>query len=304
MIRLDRLSRFCLIRFFALLLFFSLVSGCAKGAALDKASSLNELPFSTVQVADVQIAYRVFGQGEPLLMVMGFAGTMDMWGVELVRELAESNKVIVYDNRGMGGSSAGSRDLSIAGMAEDGVGLLDALGIEKAHVFGWSMGGLVAQEMALNHPGKVDRLVLMGTACDSEPVEKITRELLSMSTEQLLSRFFPKAWLDRNPKAFEELPRPSSPAEPKVVMAQAEAMINWSGSCGRLKALDKETLIISGLHDDILPTGLSLELAQAIKGAWLVRYDNAAHWLLYQGPESLARTVSVFLKARMDMLKE
>ncbi len=292
------------IRFPALFILLALVLGCANGTALDRVSSLGELPHSTVQVDDAQLAYRILGQGEPLLMVMGFAGTMDIWDLELVRELAKNNRVILFDNRGMGASSAGSQKPSIARMAADSAGLLEAVGIEKAHVFGWSMGGLIAQELALNHPGKVDRLVLMGTACGSEPVAKITRELLGMSTEELLTHFFPKPWLERNPDAFERLPRPGSPAKPEAVMGQAEAMMDWPGTCDRLKTLDKEVLIISGLQDDILPESLSVEMAQLIKGAWLVRYDNAAHWLLYQGPKSLAHTVSLFLRERVDMLEE
>ena len=88
-------------------------------------------------------------------MIMGFAGTMDLWDVSLIQELARKYTVIIYDHRGVGGSSYGTKDITIKRMAEDGAGIVAALGYERVHILGWSMGGLIAQELALNYPEMV-----------------------------------------------------------------------------------------------------------------------------------------------------
>ncbi|WP_051677123.1 alpha/beta fold hydrolase [Maridesulfovibrio frigidus] len=284
---------------FILLLCFA---GCGLNNNICSAPNVGALSYSTVQVADAELAYRVVGEGEPLLLIMGFGGTMDLWDVDMVRELAKNNQVIMFDNPGMGGSTAGTDKITITSMAGYSAGLLSALGYEKAHIFGWSMGSLIAQEMALNYPEKVNKLILMGTACDNEPVAKITKELLAMDTEELLTHFFPKAWLDKHPDALSKLPHPKNSPNVEVIKAQGEAMINWPGTCDRLEVLQNDTLIISGMQDDILDETLSLELVQKVQGAWLVRFKNAAHWLMYQAPVSLARTITTFLAVREDML--
>ena len=289
---------------FIMIVLLLCISGCGHKNNLDTASSIGALTYSTVSVDDAQIAYRIYGKGEPLLMVMGFAGTMDLWDVEFIRELAKSNQVILFDNRGMGASSAGTQPISITRMADDSAGLLDALGYKKANVLGWSMGGLIAQELALNHSEKVRKLILMGTTCDNGPVVKTTQELMKMDTNTLLSHFFPKAWLKVHPDAISKLPHPENPQDIEIIKAQAAAMMNWQGTCSRLGSLNKDTLIISGMDDDILPEPLSVQLADKVHGAWLVRFKNATHWLMYQAPVSLAQTISTFISVREDMLAQ
>ncbi len=288
--------------FFGLFIFVMLAGGCVHSKNIQSCDYLISLPVHSIQVGDVDLAYRELGKGEPLLLIMGFAGTMDIWDTVFVRELAAKYTVIIYDNRGVGGSTAGDKQVTISQMAADSAGLLDVLGYSKAHVLGWSMGGMIAQELALNNPEKVDKLILMGTACDPRPVADITNRLMSMNTKELLSHFFPESWLAKHPDIFTRLPRPAAPVSSEIIKAQAEAMINWSGTCERLYELKKDTLIISGTDDDILPGQLSLELATRIEGSWLARYKNAAHWLMYQDPKSLSRTVSTFLEVNENTL--
>ena len=108
-----------------------------------------------VKVGDIEIAYREYGAGFPLVKIVGFASTMDGGDPELVAALADRFTVITFDNRGMGETGAGTRPFTVEQFAEDTAGLMDALGIESAHVFGISMGGFIAQELALRHPEKV-----------------------------------------------------------------------------------------------------------------------------------------------------
>ncbi|NDV24197.1 alpha/beta fold hydrolase [Desulfovibrio sp. JC022] len=283
-----------------LVLLFLLV-GCVHKNLPDSAQYLTPLPKSQVQVDDVKLAYRTFGEGPPLLMIMGFAGTMDLWDAQLIRELGKEHTVIIFDNRGMGGSTNGTEVISIKRMASDCAGLLRELGYVQADMFGWSMGGLIAQEMALNYPEKVRKLILLGASCDAKPVADITRRLLKMDVKELLGHFFPPGWVEKYPDAYEKLPRPANPPDPAIVQAQADAMIVWPGCCSRLSRLQKNTLVISGLDDDILPEKLSVEIAEQIKGSWLVRYKNATHWLMYQDPVGLGLTVNNFLNVRQDL---
>ena len=129
---------------------------------------------------DISIAWTERGSGEPLLLITGYGTTRLIWEEATLDRLAERFRVIVFDNRGMGDTEAGSRDFSISRFAEDAFGLLQALKIEKCAVLGWSMGSLAAQELSLAHPERVDRLVLYASFTDwSYPPSRETIDLLS-----------------------------------------------------------------------------------------------------------------------------
>ncbi|MBN1194110.1 MAG: alpha/beta hydrolase [Methanomicrobiaceae archaeon] len=114
----------------------------------------------TVAVDDIEIAYREFGDGPPLVLIMGYAGTLDMWNVRVLADLARLYRVIVFDNRGMGLSTSSEKEYTIPLFADDTAGLMDAPGIEKAHVLGWSMGADIALGLAHDRPEKVEKIVL------------------------------------------------------------------------------------------------------------------------------------------------
>jgi pimeloyl-ACP methyl ester carboxylesterase len=121
----------------------------------------------SVRVGDIDIGYRVYGKGSPLVMIMGYGSTMQLWEPAMLRELASRFQVIVFDNRGMGATGSGRKDFSIEQFADDTDGFMDAISLARADVLGWSMGGMIAQELALRHPEKVGRLVLYATHCDA-----------------------------------------------------------------------------------------------------------------------------------------
>src|SRR5215211_8690906 len=119
-----------------------------------------------VQVGDINIAYKRFGQGKPILFIPGTSQTKDAWDPTLLSELAATNHtVIIFDNRGIGETTVGTKPFSIEQFANDTAGLLDALQIEKADVLGASLGSFIAQELTLDFPQKVDRLVLHAGFC-------------------------------------------------------------------------------------------------------------------------------------------
>ena len=113
----------------------------------------------SINVADISIGYRVFGSGYPLILIMGYGSTMNLWESALISKLASRFKVIIFDNRGAGISTTGTEPFSIVQFCEDTTGFMDALGIQQAHVLGWSMGSLIAQELILRHPSRVNKLI-------------------------------------------------------------------------------------------------------------------------------------------------
>ncbi|MBU4365998.1 MAG: alpha/beta hydrolase, partial [Verrucomicrobia bacterium] len=160
------------------------------------------------RVDDITMAYWTYGAGYPLVMIMGFSGTMDMWDPTVITELSARYQVIVFDNRGMGKTTAGTRDFTIEQFADDTAGLISALGIEQAHVLGWSMGTEIAQELVLRHPEKVNRLVLYAADCGGQkavqPSDEVVRKMFDKSGTQeeqayrMFETLFPEDWLIRN----------------------------------------------------------------------------------------------------------
>ena len=127
--------------------------------------NLTEIKTQVVRVGDIDIAHKTFGSGTPLLLINGFAAPMDFWDPTLLKKLATNHTIIVFDNRGIGDTTSGDKVFSIKQFADDTAGLLEALKIKKADVIGWSMSGMIAQELALAYPDKVGRLVLYSSTC-------------------------------------------------------------------------------------------------------------------------------------------
>ena len=145
-----------------------------------------------VHVGDIDINYKMFGKGQPLLLINGFSAPLEFWDPTLLMNLAYNHTVIPFDNRGIGNSTVGHKNFTIAQFANDTSSLMDALSIKKPDVIGWSMGGMIAQELALNHPDKVDKLVIYGSSCggkeSKQPSPNVTRafENLPNSTQERL----------------------------------------------------------------------------------------------------------------------
>ena len=166
---------------------------------------MDNLPTQKAKVDDIEIEYKTLGNksGRPIIFIPGFKVTMAMWEPIILKELISSHySVIVFNHRGTENSSLGVREYSIGQSSNDTAGLLDALNIEKADVFGWSMGSYVAQDLALVHPNKVNSLILYGSgpggdkAVPSSPQLMETLNNISGTPEeqgmQILSLFFPQ----------------------------------------------------------------------------------------------------------------
>jgi pimeloyl-ACP methyl ester carboxylesterase len=251
------------------------------------------------------MAYKEVGSGEPLILIMGYAGTMDLWDTRLVNQLAKQYRVIVFDNRGMGHSTSSDREYTIRLFANDTAGLMDTLGIRKAHVMGWSMGTFVAQELTLVYPEKVDKLILYaGTPGGKEAVSPAPRVIAALSNttgtdrergERLFGVLFPPAWLKENPDPSKYFPRVTEMSPPANVMRQDAAILAWNGTYSRLPALQQPLLLIAGEQDVIAPPANSLLIAGQVPHSWVVRIRNGGHGLMYQYPDECASSILTFL---------
>jgi pimeloyl-ACP methyl ester carboxylesterase len=119
--------------------------------------------FEKLQVDGAQIAYRRIGNGRPLMVLNGFAATSADWDPSFLDRLASSNEIVLLDHRGIGRSTDNGRPFDIAQLADDATRVVEALGIERISLLGWSMGGFIALTLALQHPGRIDKLILLST---------------------------------------------------------------------------------------------------------------------------------------------
>lgn len=276
---------------------------------MESASWFTDEAVRSVQVGDIRMAYQILGQGEPLLMITGLNVAMDLWDRRFLENLSSNYQVIIFDNRGVGYTTASSENFSIGQFANDAAGLMDALGIERANVLGCSMGSFVAQELAINHPEKVKRLILFAGNCGGpqaiQPVPEVFRAVPDLSdpsnlTQQELKGFFeiifPPEWLAKNSDVYRTFSQAKESSSPENMKRQTMAVVLWPGSYDRLDNILAPTLIVAGMKDAIVPPENSLILAERINGSWLVRLEGAGHGMTFQYPDELARIVADFIK--------
>lgn len=261
-----------------------------------------------VTVGDIDVAYRVYGEGEPLVLIMGYGGTMDDWDPAVVQTLAGKYQVFEFDNRGIGGTTVGTQDFTVVQFAEDTAGFIDALKLSPAHVLGYSMGAMAALELVLNHPDHVKKLILYGTSPggpNSIPMSASTLQDLTDTSGtaeergvRLLKLMFPADWFEAHQQEiFTLFSRPHEEVSLDVVDRQTEALGAWAGRWDDLPAIKNDTLVIVGGEDIVTPTENSVKVAGRIPGAWLVQLKGAGHGAMYQYPDTFAQLVLDFLAA-------
>lgn len=259
-----------------------------------------------VPVGDINISYRILGQGDPIVLIMGYSSTMDMWDPLFLENLSSKYKVIVFDNRGMGNTTAPPGNFSIAQFADDTAGLMAALGIEKADILGWSMGSFVAQELAIRYPERVNKIILYAGDCGGKeaikPSPQILRDLSNTSGSpeergmRLFNLLFPKDWLSKQPAFYMWFPLPKETSLPENIERQTQAIATWPGAFDRLGSIKSPALVITGKEDVITPSENAFILAQRINVSWLVQFEGAGHGLMYQYPDRLAKIVADFIE--------
>jgi pimeloyl-ACP methyl ester carboxylesterase len=260
------------------------------------------------EVNGFDIYYREYGEGDPLLLIMGLGANADWWGDDFVLDLAARFRVVAFDNRGAGRSGKPQGPYSIPQMAADAAGLIDHLGWDSAHVLGASMGGMIAQELALERPERVKRLVLLCTSCGGReqvlaapetyallniPRKGLTPEDIARAFLPLL---FPQRYIDENPASIRKFVESflMAPIEPRCFVWQMAAITSWS-DYSRLKDMRPPTLIVTGSEDVLIPPENSRILADAIPDSRLVFIQAAGHALQLMFPHEVAKEVLEFL---------
>ena len=271
-------------------------------------------PLRHIRVGDISVGYRTIGSGPPLVLITGYAATLYVWDPGLLMRLAERRRVIVFDNRGVLTTDRGRGRLTIKRMADDAAGLVRALGYRRADVLGWSMGGYVAQELALRHPNRVRRLVLAatdpGSARAIQPKSPAAQRLLddpNPTIQELLRAIFPateQAAADAYVRRLFLWPavQPSDfNASPQITREQRVAggrlwLCRTCGAYARLPSLRARTLVADGRRDILEPPGNSRIIARRIPRARLTLYGAAGHAFLFQRRVDFARRVNTFLR--------
>lgn len=252
----------------------------------------------------VRIYWEEEGRGDPLLMIMGLGYSLHMWR-SLRPLMAQHFRAILFDNRGVGASDVPWRRYSIRSMAQDAACVLDAAGVASAHVLGMSMGGMIAQELAINDPQRVRRLVLGCTSCGgphsvrAEP--EVSRALMPrffVPREARMAAIVPYIYDPHTPperiEADRAVARKHFPNLPGF-LAQLFAIIAWD-CYERLPQIKAPTLVIHGETDRLVPPGNARILASRIPGAKLVTLPNASHIFPTDQPEASVAAILDFLK--------
>jgi pimeloyl-ACP methyl ester carboxylesterase len=251
---------------------------------------------SHLTIGGRQLFHQRQGSGEPLLLIMGMSGTHLSWGEPFVADLARDYDVVAYDHRGIGRSDPEAEAFSIVDLAEDAVGVLDALGWDDAHVLGISMGGMVAQELALRHPERIRTLTLGCTYCGGEgsavapqaTLEKLSAGMMSGDRELAIRTGFEVNVSERFTQqdgayeTFRAMAK-SLPAPIPVIMLQMQAIAQHDTSA-RLPSIALPTLVIHGDEDLMLPVQNGRMIAGLIPGARLEVLEGVGHMFWWEEP--------------------
>ena len=268
-----------------------------------------------VPAGDARIAYYVRGEGKPLLLIPGFGMNMGDWDPQLIRSLSHNHQVIVYDFRGVGLSTNGSTQISVYQMRDDVIRVLDTLGIERADIIGWSLGSVVAQEVAAAYPDRVERLVLVSTfSADrhmvpaADEVSDAVQNNLGGSWEELTSFLFPQTekgiqeknkYLERRKDGVEKKIAPNvSEVEVETKMLQEEAMavLATQDRTSLISSIPQPTLIIAGQKDVLIPIQNARWIKSILPQATLVEVENAGHAVLFERNNQVKKTLGTFLE--------
>ena len=274
-------------------------------------TSYTDAPTRTIAAGRVKFAYRELGPdaGVPVVFVTHLAAVLDNWDPRVVDGIAASRRVITFDNRGVG-ASTGSTPATIEEMARDAVTFIRALGLDQADLFGFSMGGMIAQVIAQDEPGLVRKMILAGTGpAGGEGIDKVTRISYLDTARGLLTRRDPKEFLffTRTPNgrraAKEFLARLEERTNDRdkaisvgSFRAQLKAIHRWGQQKpADLASIHQPALVMNGESDKMVPTKNTVDLDRRLPNSQLVLYPDAGHGGVFQFQEDFVKRALEFL---------
>lgn len=229
-----------------------------KAAVDDKGRAIYQ-----ANVNGIKIGYKLIGSGEPLLLLTGLGCTMERWTPEFLEEAAKKHQLIVMDNRGMGYSTDDGRKFSYPLFAQDAVGLLDALGVQKTDVLGFSQSSVTTQCLLLYHAERIKKAIIHATSIDGKAVAA----------------------------AFKSVPLPDNP----TIKKQLEAAKGWKSPLDKMALITNPVMFLVGTSDTVVGVKSSKVLADRIPGAWLIQFKNKTHHLQFEAPLAFTQVVLTFL---------
>ena len=277
----------------------------------DVVRSYQDAPTRTITAGGVTFAYRELGPktGIPVIFFVHLAGTLDNWDPAVIDPIAARHHVITFDNRGVGASTGAVPD-TIEAMAEDAVTFIKALGFDKVDIFSFSLGGMIAQALALRHPELVRKLILTGTGpAGGTGIDKVAGTTYYDTLRATLTRQDPKEFLffnrdttgKRAARAFVERLKERTAGRDanisiKAFQTQLKAIKRWGRSTpADLSAITQPTLIANGDHDRMVPSVLSEDLHRRIPGSELIIYPDSGHGGIFQYHEKFVPVALDFL---------
>lgn len=265
----------------------------------------------TANVNGIDIHYKIHGQGEPLVLVAGLGYDLWMWH-KMVPGLAEHFQVIAFDNRGVGHSARPAGPYTAQMLAADTVGLLDTLGLDAAHVMGHSMGGFVAQALALDHPGRVRRLILSATNFGGPHHVPVTPEALAVLTDMTCDPITrlrrgivistAPGYADAHPAVIDDWVhyRVEHPIDPLGYQAQLGVGMSLLAEAAsfehRLANVTAPTLILHGQHDKVVPPENARLLAAQIPNSTVKILPDAGHFFPFEVPDEAVGVIVGWLE--------
>ena len=256
------------------------------------------------------IAYYRFGHGSPIVLQTGYRATLSEWDAAFLADLAKRHEVIVFDNRGIGRSMPDASAFTVQDMANDLAALIDTLKLRDVTVLGWSMGGAVATQLALDHPANVQRLVLMSAPAPGRlgvPVAPQIEATLAgkpgTTFDDVMKVLFPPSAVHAAGECFRNnMFTPADYAPPAISEAvtngQSALLRAWEqndDAAGALPAMHIDTLVLTGDDDTILPKQNAEALARTLPDAQLLVVRSAGHAMMYQYPHALAAAIDRFI---------
>jgi pimeloyl-ACP methyl ester carboxylesterase len=271
----------------------------------------NNAPTRTIDAGGVQFAYRELGPatGVPVVFLTHLAAVLDNWDPRVVDGIAAEHRVITFDNRGVGASS-GSAPTTIEQMASDAVTFIRALGFDQVDLFGFSMGGMIAQVIAQEEPQLVRKMIIAGTGpAGGEGIDKVTRISYLDTARGLLTRQDPKQFLffTRTPNGRQagkeflaRLEERTNDRDKAISVgafrAQLKAIHRWGQEQpADLASIHQPVLVMNGESDKMVPTENSVDLDRRLPNSQLVLYPDAGHGGVFQFHEDFVKRALEFL---------
>jgi pimeloyl-ACP methyl ester carboxylesterase len=264
-----------------------------------------------LKVNDISIYFEIQGEGCPFILIRGLSSSLNSWPPYSITQFSKYFKTILFDNRGAGKTDIPDGSYSAKMMADDTIGLMDSLGIKETYILGFSMGGCIAQEIVLNYPTRVSKLILTSSWCgpphgippipEKNPFPKMMPLLEKAEYEKmakiLTNSLFPENYKKNNPKIIEKVIKNYMDNAPSLKGFEGQsAYVDSFDTYERLSEIKIPTLILHGTEDIILPVENAKILAERIPSAELVLFENTGHGMNIQENKLWTQKVIEFLK--------